>query len=314
MTATATAIAGGDLSQRVPDVAAGTEAGELGDALNTMLGRIEAAFDERTASEERLRQFVADASHELRTPVTTIRGYAELYRTGGLDDRASSRGDAAHRAGGGAHGRARRRPAAAGPARPGPPARAATGRPRRAGRRRGARRARPTDPDRPITASSSTGALVVLGDDDRLRQVVGQPRRQRAGAHAAGHADRGAGRGATASASVLEVEDHGPGMSDGGRGPGLRALLPRRPGAVAPPRRHRARPRDRRGDGRRPRRHRCRSRATPGRGTTVRVELPTRDPARDDGARGEWAPSSVGDEGQVDVSSDEPSGVEPSSD
>jgi two-component system OmpR family sensor kinase len=47
-----------------------------------MLGQIEAAFDERRASEERLRRFVGDASHELRTPITSIRGYAELFRRG----------------------------------------------------------------------------------------------------------------------------------------------------------------------------------------------------------------------------------------
>ena len=67
-----------------PRAHAGTEAGDLGVALNGMLGRIEEAFDQRTASEDRLRRFIADASHELRTPVTTIRGYAELYRTGAL--------------------------------------------------------------------------------------------------------------------------------------------------------------------------------------------------------------------------------------
>lgn len=88
MTATASAIAGGDLSHRVDRMAPGTEAHQLGVALNQMLGRIEQAFDERSHSERRLRQFVGDASHELRTPITTIRGYSELFETGGLDEPA----------------------------------------------------------------------------------------------------------------------------------------------------------------------------------------------------------------------------------
>ena len=82
---TAGAIAAGDLSRRVEVVDEHTEVGQLGLALNEMLHQIETAFDERTASEERLRRFVADASHELRTPLTSIRGYAELFRRGAAD-------------------------------------------------------------------------------------------------------------------------------------------------------------------------------------------------------------------------------------
>lgn len=83
--ATADAIAGGELDRRVEDQNPATEAGRLGLALNTMLGRLAAAMSQREESEQRLRSFVADASHELRTPLTSIRGFAELYRRGGAE-------------------------------------------------------------------------------------------------------------------------------------------------------------------------------------------------------------------------------------
>ncbi len=86
MVETAAAIADGDLSRRVPDADPRTELGQLGRALNEMLGQIERAARAREASEERLRRFVADAAHELRTPLTSLRGYAELYRQGAIPD------------------------------------------------------------------------------------------------------------------------------------------------------------------------------------------------------------------------------------
>jgi two-component system, OmpR family, sensor kinase len=79
---TAAHIAGGELSLRVPEADERTEVGRLGIALNTMLERIEDAFAKRQASEERLRRFVADASHELRTPVSAVGAYAELFERG----------------------------------------------------------------------------------------------------------------------------------------------------------------------------------------------------------------------------------------
>jgi two-component system OmpR family sensor kinase len=73
-----------DLSVRVPDADTDqrTEVGQVGAALNRMLGHVADALAVRHASETRVRQFVADASHELRTPLAAIRGYAELTRRG----------------------------------------------------------------------------------------------------------------------------------------------------------------------------------------------------------------------------------------
>ncbi|MET9293132.1 HAMP domain-containing sensor histidine kinase [Streptomyces sp. NPDC003077] len=56
----------------------GTEVGQVATALNRMLGHVGDALDRRHASEERLRQFAADAGHELRTPVAAVRAHAEL--------------------------------------------------------------------------------------------------------------------------------------------------------------------------------------------------------------------------------------------
>lgn len=70
------------LPVRIPGVETDprTEVGQVGVALERLLGHVEAALSARHASETRVRRFVADASHELRTPLAAISGYAELTR------------------------------------------------------------------------------------------------------------------------------------------------------------------------------------------------------------------------------------------
>jgi two-component system OmpR family sensor kinase len=91
VTEVADAITAGDRTRRVTSARRGTEAGKLAEAFNLML-------DEQLALEARLRQFIADASHELRTPVSVILGIAELWREGQLRV-GEDRDEAMHRIG-----------------------------------------------------------------------------------------------------------------------------------------------------------------------------------------------------------------------
>ncbi|MFC5679334.1 sensor histidine kinase [Aeromicrobium endophyticum] len=87
---TALPLSSGEVGQTVRVPAGltdpGTEVGQVGGALNQLLGHVEQALDARHESEQQVRRFLADASHELRTPLSTIKGYAELSRRTGRDD------------------------------------------------------------------------------------------------------------------------------------------------------------------------------------------------------------------------------------
>ena len=70
LTETAHSITETDLRRRIP-VTGNDEIGQLAETFNAMLDRLEDAFAAQ-------RAFLDDASHELRTPITIIRGHLEL--------------------------------------------------------------------------------------------------------------------------------------------------------------------------------------------------------------------------------------------
>ena len=201
--------------------------GRLGSALNEMLTQIEEAFSEKSASEDRLRQFVADASHELRTPLTSIRGYAELLGRGGFSDEAGRRKalkrieEEATRMGGLVDDLLLL-------------AELDRGRPLRA---------EPVDLHRICAdAVGDSNAVphghhlnlapgtpvVVIGDGERLAQVAHNLVRN-ALAHTPPGTDVTVSTGVAGSMGYIQVSDNGPGIPAGEVGTRLRPLLPGRP-------------------------------------------------------------------------------------
>jgi signal transduction histidine kinase len=81
MTRTARSISVGDLDTRLDVVDSHDELKELAVTFNEMLDRIQVSFEKQEV-------FVSDASHELRTPISVIQGYANLLQRWGKEDRA----------------------------------------------------------------------------------------------------------------------------------------------------------------------------------------------------------------------------------
>jgi signal transduction histidine kinase len=84
------ALAQGDLRQRVQVAGGRNEIATLGTSFNQMADRFEQMFTAHEDSEKRSRRFVSDASHELRTPITSLRGFTEVLLRGAKDDPATT--------------------------------------------------------------------------------------------------------------------------------------------------------------------------------------------------------------------------------
>jgi two-component system OmpR family sensor kinase len=86
LTTTSQQLAAGDLRARSGVESRHDEIGVLARSFDDMAARIEESFAARQASEERTRRFIADASHELRTPITALKGYIDVIRRGAASE------------------------------------------------------------------------------------------------------------------------------------------------------------------------------------------------------------------------------------
>jgi signal transduction histidine kinase len=85
LTVVAGKMSSGDLSVRAP-VCGRSEIGQLAGQFNQMAERLEASFADLAAERDALRRFIADASHELRTPITALRNFNDLLQGAAADD------------------------------------------------------------------------------------------------------------------------------------------------------------------------------------------------------------------------------------
>lgn len=69
-----------DFSRRVEYYGPNDEIGQLAETFNSMLSRLQEAYQRVSQALSMQREFVADVSHELRTPLTTVRGNLDLLR------------------------------------------------------------------------------------------------------------------------------------------------------------------------------------------------------------------------------------------
>ncbi|NLW90786.1 MAG: HAMP domain-containing protein [Syntrophomonadaceae bacterium] len=81
MTNTVRSISGGELSTRLDVVDSHDELKDLALTFNEMLDRIQTSFEQQNV-------FVSNASHELRTPIAVVQGYANLLNRWGKEDKA----------------------------------------------------------------------------------------------------------------------------------------------------------------------------------------------------------------------------------